>query len=492
MSDDRSEEGSGFNVGARARVAIRWSAITRFIGQVISWSLTLVVIRLLEPEDYGLIAMATLLISLLYLVNDFGLDGVLIQSRHLDETMRQQILAAVVIANLTILIGLQFAAPLIAAFFSREALTSIIRVLALQFLFHIFETLPQSRLERDLDFKRRSLVELGATLAGGLITLALAIRGMGVWSLVWGNLLSVLTRVIGLNYIAPCRYRPRFSLIGMTRHLRFGRMILADKTLWFVFSESDKFIGGKLLGAEQLGYYVVSQNIATLPINKLAGLVRSIAFPAFSEVQAERVTVREYLLTTMRMAAIVFFPIFFGLAAVADELVPVALGERWTPGVMLLKVLAVVMPLRMVSVLFPPVLWGIGRPEISAGNYLFAAIFMPAALAFGAVWGGITGLAVAWLCAFPIVFWFFLARTARLLALPVSRVLATLARPALASLVMLLCIEAFRLGIALTFVPLNSTLTLLAYVLAGVLVYSAIIWTLHREGVKELLTFLTR
>src|SRR4029079_9649383 len=109
MSDDRPEKRSGFNVGARARVATSWSAHSRFIGQLISWSLTLVVIRLLEPEDYGLIAMATLLISLLYLVNDVGLDGVLIQSRPLDETMRQQILAAVVIANLTILIGLQFA-----------------------------------------------------------------------------------------------------------------------------------------------------------------------------------------------------------------------------------------------------------------------------------------------------------------------------------------------------------------------------------------------
>jgi O-antigen/teichoic acid export membrane protein len=132
--------------GARVRTAIRWSASIRLLGQVFSWAITLVVIRLLAPGDFGLIAMATLPISLLYLVNDFGFHGVLVQGRHLDEPIRQQILAAIVVANLAILLGLQIAAPFIAALFSEDALTPVIRVLALQFLFHIFESLPLARL----------------------------------------------------------------------------------------------------------------------------------------------------------------------------------------------------------------------------------------------------------------------------------------------------------------------------------------------------------
>jgi O-antigen/teichoic acid export membrane protein len=330
-------------------------------------------------------------------------------------------------------------------------------------------------------------------LVGSLATLALAILGMGVWALVWGNLLTIVTRVIGLNTIAPGRYRPRFSLSGMKHHFRFGRMMLADNTLWFVFSEFDKFIAARLFGAEQLGYYAVSQQIATLPINKLAGLIKSIAFAGFSEVQTDAATVRTYLLTAMRIASIVVFPVFFGLAAVADELVPVVLGDQWAPATTLLKVLAFVMPLRMIVILFPPVLWGIGRPDVSAGNWLFAAVFMPAALVLGAVWGGITGLAVAWLCAFPVVFFFFLAWTARLLALPVSRLLRPMALPALASLVMLLCVEAFRQsGTASAFGPVSSALALLSNVLVGVLIYGVSVWTLHRDAVREMLAFLTR
>jgi len=487
----RREPGERMSTGVRVLNAIRWSASTRLLGQVLSWAITLVVIRLLQPTDYGLIAMATLPMSLLYLVNDFGFGARLVQARHLDEKMRQQMLAAIIVANLAIMLGLQLAAPLIAAFFSEEALTPVIRVLALQFLFHIFESLPVSRLEREIDFKRRSLIELGTMLLGSLATLALAILGIGVWALVWGSLLTVLTRVIGLNIIAPCRFRPRFVLAGMNHHFGFGGMILAENALWFVFSDFDKFIAGRLFGAEQLGYYAVSQHVATLPINKLAGLVKSVAFAGFSKVQADAATVRTYLLTSMRVASIVFFPVFLGIAAIADELVPVLLGERWTPGVTLLKILAVVMPLRMISVLFPPVLWGIGRPDVSAGNYLFAAAFMPAALVLGGVWGGITGLAVAWLCAFPVVFLFFLAWTGRLLALPVSRLLGTMALPALASVVMLLCVEAFRFRTH-AFWPLNSALALLSDVLVGVLVYSTVVWTLHRNGVRETLALVMR
>jgi O-antigen/teichoic acid export membrane protein len=154
----RRDPGERMSTGVRVLNAIRWSASARLLGQVLSWAITLVVIRLLQPTDYGLIAMATLPMSLLYLVNDFGFGALLVQARHLDEKMRQQILAAIIVANLAIMLGLQLAAPLIAAFFSEEALTPVIRVLALQFLFHIFESLPVSRLEREIDFKRRSLV----------------------------------------------------------------------------------------------------------------------------------------------------------------------------------------------------------------------------------------------------------------------------------------------------------------------------------------------
>jgi O-antigen/teichoic acid export membrane protein len=422
-------------VGAKVLSALRWSAATRLLGQVVSWMMTIVVIRLLSPADYGVLAMAVILPSVLYLLNDLGLDVVLVQKLAPDEEFRRQVFGVVIGVNLLCAVVLVAGAPLVAAFFAEPILVLILRVLSLQFLLLVFETLPRARLEQSLDFRSQSLISLGASWLGGLTTLALAWIGLGVWALVWGRLMSTAASTVALNVVAPSLCRPSFSLAAVRRALSFGGIVTLERGAWQLFTDADKVIGGRLWPGTTLGLYSVAQDLATMPMHRTGGLIASIGLPAFSQVQNSRADVRFYLLKATRITSVLSFPIFIGLAVTAPEAVAVLLGSKWPAAAPLLQILALIMPLRMVATLLPPVLWGIGRPGVSATNVLIAAAIMPWACLIGAQWGAV-GMALAWLAAYPVVFAITLRRAGGVLGLGMPDFRRAMQAPALASLAM--------------------------------------------------------
>ena len=198
------------DVGGKAMMGLRWLGGAKLAGQVFSWVMTIVVIRLLTPADYGLMAIAVLFVHFLMLLNEMGLSSVLIQKAKLDDDVVRQIFALIIIVNVTFFLLLFVSAPLIAGFFDEERLTPMIRVLAVLFLISIFEIIPVALLERDLDFKMKSLVFLGSSVGGGLITLTLAFTGFGVWSLIGGNLASTILKTVGINMVSPYYHWPKY------------------------------------------------------------------------------------------------------------------------------------------------------------------------------------------------------------------------------------------------------------------------------------------
>src|SRR5689334_118598 len=216
-SSRRSRTPMDTAVPFRSRVlsAVRWSAGAKLASQSLSWVITIVVIRLLRPEDYGLMAMATIFVGLLTLFNELGV-----------------------------------AAPIIAMFFDEPRLVLLMRVLALQFVIVAFSVVPQSLLERELSFKRRSLADLVSTTIGALATLVLAFLGHGVWALVWGNLAQLSSNMVLVNLARPYLRWPSFKLAGLRDVATFGGYVSMARLLWYFYAQADIFIGGRLLGHE--------------------------------------------------------------------------------------------------------------------------------------------------------------------------------------------------------------------------------------------------
>ncbi|HSB40595.1 MAG TPA: oligosaccharide flippase family protein, partial [Methylomirabilota bacterium] len=200
------------DVGDKVITALRWSAAARLTGSLLSWAMTIFVIRLLSPSDYGVLAMAIILPSVLYLLNDLGLDVVLVQRQVSDQILGRQVFGVVIVLNLLCAGILVAGAPLVAGFFDEATVVPVMHLLSLQFIMFIFDTLPRAKLEQRLDFRGQSIVSVIATWLGGLATLILAWTGFGVWSLVWGRLVLTAATTIGFNALAPSFIWPIFSL----------------------------------------------------------------------------------------------------------------------------------------------------------------------------------------------------------------------------------------------------------------------------------------
>lgn len=467
----------------RAQVlsGLRWTVSARLLSQLITWAITLVVIRLLTPADYGLLAMASVFIVFFSMVSEMGLGSALVQKTTVDDRELKGVFGLVLLVQFAIAGLLVAIAPLIAAFFGEPKLVAIVRIMALQFAIAGFAVIPDALLRRAMEFRKRSILGLTSALIGGMTTLALALAGAGVWALVAGTLCAGLWRTVGLHFLAPFLAWPAFSLAGIQAILRFGGHLTASQLLGFFYKQADVVIAGKWLGKEALGVYSVALDLASLPNDRISGLINQVAFPAFSRMQSDVGAIGQKLLYGVRVLSLGAFPILWGISSVAPEIVAVILGPKWGDAAVPLQVLALAMPLRMIGHFLPNATLGIGRSDITFRNALLGALLMPVAFLIAVNWG-IIGLSVAWLAGWPLLLLQNITRSAPALGLRVSDFLAALARPALAASIMYAAVLVTR-----TLIPdrVASVMVLFLLVLVGAIAYLAASWTFNKRGVEE-------
>lgn len=476
-------DSSTFMLRAQVFTAIRWTASARMLSQFFTWVITLIVIRLLTPADYGLLAMATIFLSLLVMVADVGMGPALVQRQELGERELRQAFGIALALHLALAVALALAAPLISRFFEETELVPIVRVLSVQLVIGAFGVIPDAVLQRQLEFRKRSLLDLAATVTGSLVTLALALTGQGVWALVLGSMTSQALRVVGVNLLTGCLTRPEFSLTGTRSLLQAGGQATLSQIIWFLFNQADRFIAGKLLGKEVLGYYSVALDLAALPNQKISPLINQVAFPSFSRMQHDVPRVAANTLLGVRLLCIVAFPVLWGISSVAPEIVSALLGSTWIASILPLQILALVMPLRMISTFVTNPVHGLGRFDVGLANNAVAFLVMATAYAVGVQWG-LVGLCLAWLIGSPLVFIENMRRYMAVMRVPLHLLLASMARPAVAASVMYGVVA----GCRTTVLAHVTDLTRLALLIpAGVLAYLVTSLFLNRRGLTEAL-----
>ncbi|MFV2055869.1 MAG: lipopolysaccharide biosynthesis protein [Thiohalomonadales bacterium] len=477
------------NLRKKVLKALGWAVGAKFGGQIISWVITIVVIRMLTPEDYGLMAIATIFISLLSLMSELGLGAAIVQHKSLNDSLLKSIFGFVIVTNVILFFTLYYSSSAIAYFFEDDRLSLIIEVLAFRFLIMAFEVVPLSLLERKLDFKGLSIVELLSVLGGAFVTLFLAYSDYGVWALVWGHLASALFKTVGMVVISPQYFMPSFKFKGIFNSIKFGGMITIDRIVWFIYTQADIVIIGKVLSKDLLGYYSVAVHLASLPMQKTQGILHQIAFPAYSQIQNNLDDVSYYLKKTVRIISIFSFPIFWGMSSVADPLVSLVLGDKWEPVGLYLQLLCLIMPLQMMGSAFTPVLQGIGKPEVGVINLLYALVIMPTAFIIGVQWG-VLGVVVSWLVAYPIVFSIYTVRSLSHISLPVREYLNEVKKPLLASIAM-------YVAVMLTqhlsdYYQVITIVNFIASIAIGGVIYIGVIWVAHRDAALELVGLLRK
>ena len=381
--------------------ALKWAGLAKFAGQLLSWATTVVVLRLLRAEDYGLMAIVTVSTAVLASVAELGLGASVVQSQTLTEEDARRVSGLALVVNLTACLLMLLCAPLAGLIYDDPRLNTLVRVASLQFVLNAITTVPQAMAYRDMAFKRLAWIEFASMGVAGVLTLAIALLGGGVWALLLGGLCQAAVRSALL--ISRQRYlRPKFGFRGLRKVVEFGGAVTLSRLTWQVVYQTDVLIAGIRLAPSVLGLYSVSLHLATLPMQKLMGVVNQVAFPAFAKLQSDRPRLAKRLVEATRVMLACAVPVLWGMSAVAQELVTLVLGAKWKAAAFPLFAVCLTVPFRMVSAVFSTAVIGIGRAGLDVRCSLISAVVLPVSFLIGTHWGA-DGLAVSWLWAVPLV-----------------------------------------------------------------------------------------
>jgi len=470
--------------------SLKWVTISKFAAQIIRWTVTFLVIRILSPDDYGLMAMAGVVLSFFEVFASAGLGTALIQAASFSHRQVQEIFGLILLVNLTLAVGMVLLAPWAAGYYQDDRLIPILHILPVVFMISALETLPSAMLTRGMQFKRRSLSELAASTIAALITLGLAWKGLGIWALIWGYICEVALRALFLNLVNPMLLIPKFHFGTSLSLISFGGTKTLVMFAWFIFSSMDLFIGGRLWSAEVLGIYAIAIQLSHIPLNKLTPIVKQVALPAYAKIHHQPGDeLSNYYLKANGLTMLIAFPIFFGLAAVSPVLIPVLLGEKWLAAILPATLLPLILPFRMSQELMDPVLEAIGRPKEALKNWMIIISIITPSLYLGAFWGGVVGLCIGWLVGMPLSYALTSRITIQNLGIDPRAFSRTVFPPLIIAMIMLTAVRGihFFMTDLLPGIPL-----LILEVSVGAITYTSLAWLFCNDEFRSALHILSR
>jgi teichuronic acid exporter len=395
----------GVGPGDARRHLIRglaWVGALRWTGQVISWGSTLLVMRLLVPTDYGLMAMAFVFTGVAQMLADFGIGSTVVAMQTLRVEEEEQLHATSLMLGGIALLATAISAYPMSRFFHEPALVAIIAALGFPLLIQAAGAVPLARLTKALDYRAMAVADLLRTLGGVLVSLALAIAGAGVWALVGGQIASALaaTGFVLLREHVSIR-RPDFVHLRLA--LAYSRDTMLSRVGWMAYTYSANLIGGRLLGARVLGEFTFAWSVSSMPGDKAVGVIGGVAAPILAREQRNEVRLRQLLQLMIEGIAFVTWPMLAGLAVVAPLAVEVVFGSKWSGAVDPLVVLCLYWMTSTVSSPFAHVFLATGAARLNRQLSMIGLLLLPGAFWFGARMAGPTGLAWAWLATVPVI-----------------------------------------------------------------------------------------
>ncbi len=382
ISDSMNSDSSSRNISRKVVKGGAWMLALRIIDRLFNFVRIIVLARLLAPEDFGIFAIALIAIMTLTTFSKTGFHGALIQrkgdiSDYIDTAWAVQVVRGVFLATI-----LFIAAPHIASFFEEPGATPILRVLALSLLFQGATNPGIAYFQRDLNFQRVFVYEMGGTIFDIAVSVTAAFVFRNVWALVYGLLARHLVQLILSFLMAPQMIKPRFELDKFKELFVFGKYVFLSSILNFLLIQGTQAFVGKILGAATLGFYLLAFRISDLPIRETINVVSRTTFPAYSRLQDQVFKLREGYSKILQMVSFILIPVAVGLFILSREFTQLFLGEKWMAIVPALRVLVIWGGLRAIHVTSFPLFKGIGKPGIEtmirfAQFLLLAAVIYP-------------------------------------------------------------------------------------------------------------------
>lgn len=395
---------------------LAWESATKLGLQILGWVSTIYVARILGPAAYGVVAIAGIYTLLIQIAVDHGPITGLVTRAELDRDDLRASFWANLYCAAVLYAALWLAAAPLARAYGEPVLAAVIRANGLGVFAIALRAIPAAIVLRALDYRARALAEFGGQAVQTVAILVLATLGYGVWSLVYSFLLG--------QAVATCAllYRVRFvpgaptAALGRIRDvLAYGMHVTGGRLAQFGLTIADMATVSWLVGARAAGHYLMAQNLANMPLDKLGSIVNRVAFPAIARLQADRERARAYFLTAHFWLVAVCAPLAVGGALVAPDLVALLFTDAWRDAGTILRLLCVAAAFRLSGMVMPPVLEGLRHASFLVRYALASACVLVPGFMVGAALAGAVGVAVAWAALAPLL-WLALAhRTLALL-----------------------------------------------------------------------------
>ena len=369
-----------------------WIFCFRIVDQLFRLARTVILARLLAPNDFGLFGITIMAVSLLDAFTQNGFQDALVQKKgdikpYLDTSWVVQIVRGVVLA--LILFSL---APLVATFFKAPESELILKVVSLAIVLQGLGNIAVVYFSKELEFHKYFLYQIIGTLADFFVATIAAILLRSVWALVFGLLAGTLIKCIVSYTISPYFPHLRFDFSKAKELFRFGKWIFVSNIVAFFVIQADSFFVAKMIGISALGFYQIAYKIPSiLAIEVLAGAI----FPAYSKIQDNLQKLKEAYLKVLQLFSFILMPMAGGIFVLSYEFVQLFLGEKWLPSVNAMQILILSTPIWTIAFLSDYVFLAIGKPKIVTKGVAIRLILLIIMLYPLIMWWGILGAAVA-------------------------------------------------------------------------------------------------
>ena len=341
-----------------------WNFIEKVLIRGVSFFISIILARLLSPSDYGLIGMLAVFVSISNVFIEGGLAKALIQRQDCQDIDFSTAFVANVGMSLVIYLVMFISAPWIAAFYNEPILIPLTRILSLNFILGSFNIVQRAKLMAQVDFKSLAQINVISTIVSGLVGIAMAYWGTGVWALVGQTLCSTIVLIVLLPIYSKWTPSIKFSKDSFSQLFGFGSKLMATGVYSVVLNNISTICIGRFYKSSQLGFYTRASQFSEMISSTMYDVLGNVTFPVLSHLQDDHEKLVAVYRKSLFLTAMIIFPIMILCALLARPMVLILLTEKWLPCVVLMQWLFLARMFTPLSAINMNILNAIGRSDL--------------------------------------------------------------------------------------------------------------------------------
>lgn len=323
----------------KALASTLWTALQQFGSQGIRFIVSIILARLLLPEEFGVIAMLSIFMGLGNALMNSGMTSSLVRAPEVDEEDYTTVFYFNLVVSVLVYLIMVMMAPYIAVFFKTPVLAQVIKVYCIGFVVNAFNMVQLARMTREMDFKTQFVVELPSILIGGIAGVAMAYYGLGVWSLVYSILLQNSLKSLQIWFWSSWRPKLAFSQEKFKLHFNYGYKLLFSGIIDTLYNNVYTIVIAKFFPLKEVGYYQRADSLKQLPVSNIGGILNRVTFPLFASIQEDKSRLKSVYRQIMRLVIYAVTPILCIAAGLGEPLFRFLLTDKWLPAVPYFQIL---------------------------------------------------------------------------------------------------------------------------------------------------------